>query len=514
MAIRYALPTLLCLLIAAPGLTAQRFERDVTVGDGPASAQQIAPKAAVGPDGTIYVIWADYRGGIEPQVFLSKSTDGGETFGAGRQITNAAGVQAGMQRGPQLVVDRMGVLHMTWQVRNERQKISVRYARSSDGGATFSTPMAIAADSGMYNQDFPSVAVDSSGNPVAAWIDSRESEMGTADHPALYVVRSSDGGRSFNAPVNATKTLGKYAGTCECCNTAIAVSPEGNVYATFRSNIDNNRDIFIARSLDGGTTFTTIKAASESWPINACPMTGSSVALDGEGTLHIVWRDSRPSSGGKDYVYYTTLARGASACAPDRKISRTTSKSNYPAIAVGPNGGVICAFQDNRNDAADIFFVASTDGGATFSRDAKLTHETGTARQELPAVTFGPGGIPFVVWQDARLGQPHIMLGRGTTAAASTPIEAAAALELGSLYPHPVRSGTPASIDVTLPAAGIVRLTLHDALGNDVATPFTDALESGTRRITIGTEGLRPGAYYCAVQLGTERIVRPFIVAE
>lgn len=512
MAIRYALPTLLCLLVAAPALTAQRFERDMTVGDGPASAQQIAPKAAVGPDGTIYVIWADYRGGIDPQVFLSKSTDGGETFGPGRQITNATALQAGMQRGPQLVVDRMGVLHMTCQVRNDQQKISVRYMRSTDGGATFSTPLAIAADSGKYNQDFPSVAVDSSGNPFAAWIDSRESEMGTAEHPALYVARSTDGGRSFNAPVNASTTLGKFAGTCECCNTALAVSPEGNVFATFRSNIDNNRDIFIARSLDGGTTFTTIKAASESWQINACPMTGSSVALDGAGTLHIVWRDSRPSSGGKDYVYYTTLLSGASTCAPDRKLSRTTSKSNYPSVAVAPDGGVICAFQDNRNDAADIFFVTSTDGGATFSRDAKLTHETGTTRQEFPAVAVGTDGTPFVVWQDSRLGQPRIMIGHGTTAAASAPIEAAAEFELGPVRPHPAAAGTASWVDVTLPATGTARLTIHDALGNVVATPFVGMLERGEQRLAIGTVGLCPGAYFCTLRFGNAARTRPIVV--
>lgn len=512
MSIRYANSIPLILLLTATSLSAQRFERDVTVGDGPASAQQVAPKAAIGPDGTIYVIWADYRGGIEPQIFLSKSTDGGETFSAGRQLTNATALQAGMQRGPQLVADRMGVLHMTWQVRNEQQNISVRYARSTDGGTTFSTPTAIAADSGKYNQDFPSVAVDSSGNPFAAWIDTRESEMKTAEHPALYVVRSTDGGRSFNAPVNATKTLGKFAGTCECCNTAIAVSPEGNVYATFRSNIDNNRDIYIARSLDGGTTFTTIKAASESWPINACPMTGSSIALDGEGTLHIVWRDSRPSSGGKDYVYYTTLARGATACAPDRKISRTTSKSNYPTIAAAPNGGVICAFQDNRNDAADIFFTTSTDGGATFSRDAKLTHETGTARQELPAAVVGPDGTPFIVWQDARLGGPHIMLGRGTTAAAAAPLETTARLDLGSVRPHPARAGMPASINATLPANGIVRLTLYDALGNRLATPFIGVMERGEHRLAIETDGLRPGAYFCVVRFGNVTMTRPFVV--
>jgi hypothetical protein len=357
------LHTSLFILLVASGATvsAQTFDRDRIVGDGTSAGKQIAPEAEVAPDGMLYVIWSDFReGGERGGIYLARSTDRGESFGVGRNVIPGARPEAGMQRGPQLEVDRFGVLHMSWQEFNANQNISARYARSTDGGLTFSTPLAVAADSGLYNQDFPSIAVDSSGNPFMAWIDSREQESGSSNNAQLYVVRSRDGGLTFERPTRATFL--KNGGTCECCNTSIAISPGGNVFVSFRSNISNDRDIYIARSLDGGVTYRTIKAATETWRLNACPMTGSSIAVDRDETAHVVWRDSRPSSQGKDYIYYTSLRRGDTLCAPDRRISRTTARSNYPSLGITPDGALVCAFQDNRNDAADLYYTISADG--------------------------------------------------------------------------------------------------------------------------------------------------------
>lgn len=517
MHLRYALASLAGLLIAVPMLTAQVFDRDRNVGDGPASAQQIAPKVGVAPDGTVYAIWTDMRGGGSGQVFLAKSTDHGTSFTASRQVTNATGLQAGMQRGPQIAVDRMGVVHLLWEQKNELNKITARYARSTDGGATFSTPLAIAADSGLHNQDFPSIAVDSSGNPCASWIDSRDVENGNAKHPQLYVVRSTNGGVSFNMPVRATNI--PDAGTCECCNTSIAVSPAGNIFVSFRSNFSNNRDIHIARSLDGGTTFSIVKAASESWVIDGCPMTGSSIAVDRNENAYVAWRDSRPSANGKDYIYYTMLRRSDSVCLRDRRICSTPSQSNYPSLAITPDGGVLCAFQDNRNDGADIYYTYSPDG-TVFSPEMKLTHETGTSRQELPAVAIGPDGTRYIVWQDSRQGQPHIMLGRDQSAVSAVPVMVGASLgtgsslELGALHPNPIRIGGSGAVEIALPSDGAVQVSLYDITGREAAAPFSGMLTAGRHSIDLNTSGLAQGTYFCVLRFGTTRLARPLLIQD
>ncbi len=406
--------TLILFLFSVAHLQAQTtFVGEVRVNDDPAGARQIAPQAAIAPNGTIYVLWTDFRSSADGEMYLTSSTDGGLTFAAPRPLSVARGALAGLQRGAQFVVDRMGYLHMVWQERNSLSKVSATYARSTDGGLTFSAPQYVAADDGKQNQDFPSIAVDSSGNPFISWIDDRET--GTSGHTQLYFTRSTDGGATFLPPIRASIMPNDNGGSCECCNTSIAVSPEGNIFISFRSDVDDNRDIYIARSLDGGATFRAYKAASESWFIPACPMTGSSICVDREQTAHVVWRDSRPSSNGKDYIYYTTLRRDQNTCPPDKRISDSPKKSNYPSITLTPDGALVCAYQDNRNDQADIFYTTSVDGGETFSSSVKLSRETSTSKQEMPILRIAPDGTRYIVWQDNRRDEGDIVLARDTT---------------------------------------------------------------------------------------------------
>ena len=216
--------------------------------------------------------------------------------------------------------------------------------------------------------------------------------------------------------MRASKMPTKIGGTCECCATSMAVTAKGHVYIAFRTNINNRRDIFLAKSLDGGNTFSTaIPVASEQWIINACPVTGPSLALDPEETAHVVWRDSRPSSSGKDYIYYATLRAGDSVCSKDMKISDTQRRSNYADISITPQGHLFVAYQDDRNDAADVFFTYSVDGGNTFTPGKKLSDEQSTTRQEFVASSTDSDGNRYAVWQDARRDVGDIVFAKDTT---------------------------------------------------------------------------------------------------
>ena len=501
--LRYPL-LLLFGALATTAASAQSFDRDIRIVDGPANKRQSAPQVKFGPSGAMYLAWTDYRGGTDGQVYIASSTDGGATFSPGRPMTSSQGIQSGMQRGAQFVVDALGNIHVVWQERNSRYKISARYARSTDGGATFSTPIAVAADGGRQNQDFPSVAADSSGNVYLTWIDDRET-----GHTQLYFTRSLDGGVTFETPKRAG-TMPDGGGSCECCNTAIAVSPEGNVYISFRSNIDNKRDIWIARSLDRGATFTVHQAASENWIINACPMTGSSIVLDASETAHVVWRDSRASAGDNDYIYYTTLRKNESTCAPDKRISDSPRRSNYPSLAVGSDGLIFCAFQDNRNDASDVYYVTSRDGGATFTLGEKLSNEQGDSKQELPSVAIAPSGTVVVAWQDDALDAGDIMLGISSPPAGTRESASRASSMIG-LRPQIINASR-SSIGYSLTRAASARISLVDALGREVAVLADGYASAGEHRLSVDGLDLASGVYACVVRAGSQHVSAAVLV--
>jgi hypothetical protein len=387
------------LLLCTQALHAQSFGSNLRINDDAAGATQASPQIRVDRSGTIYVAWTDFRGGSKGDIYLSRSTDGGTTFSKNIPVYTGGTAPSAMQRGVQFVVDSKGAIHMVWM--ENKGGYDIFYTRSSDG-QTFTTPVPLSQDSSKHNQDFPSIALDSSDNIYVAWVDDREAANGISQNHQIYFTRSTDGGQSFSEPIRASNMPERTGGSCECCNTSIAVSPDRHVYISFRSNINDRRDIFIARSLDGGTTFdTAILAASEEWILPACPMSGSSIALDREETAHVVWQDSRKSSGSRNYIYYTTLRFGDDACAPDMRIS-DSPKCTFPSLGITPDGAILCVYQDSRVDASDVDYAYSLDGGNSFGGGTRLTDETNSSRQDLAICAIGKDGSRYAVWQDSR----------------------------------------------------------------------------------------------------------------
>jgi hypothetical protein len=78
---------------------------------------------------------------------------------------------------------------------------------------------------------------------------------------------------------------------CFCCKTAVAAGPDGIVYVAWRHIYPTNlRDIAVARSADGGKTFSTpVRVSEDGWQIAGCPDDGPALAVDESGTLHVVW---------------------------------------------------------------------------------------------------------------------------------------------------------------------------------------------------------------------------------
>src|SRR3972149_6197682 len=76
------------------------------------------------------------------------------------------------------------------------------------------------------------------------------------------------------------------------------------------------------------------------------------------------------------------------------------------ALAADAAGNVYAAWQDARSGEFDIRFAVSHDGGRTFGRSIALggPQASGTS-QERPAIALGPSGEIVVAWQGGRAGR-------------------------------------------------------------------------------------------------------------
>ena len=82
---------------------------------------------------------------------------------------------------------------------------------------------------------------------------------------------------------------------CPCCHPSASFGPDGELYVMWRDAISGARDMYLARSLDGGNSFEPAQKLGEgTWPLEACPMDGGAIAPGPDGQVLTTWmRDGR-----------------------------------------------------------------------------------------------------------------------------------------------------------------------------------------------------------------------------
>lgn len=184
----------------------------------------IAADPFVGPDGTLFVAWHDVQNSA---IVVSGSSDGGNSFGpqhtvSPTQIAFDFPAPAESSRGallyPACDADRStgpnrGTLYCSWMDQTTSNATDVFVARSTDGGASWSTPQRVNDDAaGVANDQFNQwLAVDpTNGSVNVSWSDTRNdpSHLSTDE----YFSRSTDGGQTFIANVRVST-----ASTNETC---------------------------------------------------------------------------------------------------------------------------------------------------------------------------------------------------------------------------------------------------------------------------------------------------------
>ncbi len=266
------------------------------------------------------------------------STDGGETFVDAGVL---APVSGGQNLGdPALAVDADGNFYFATLAvdRAARSYIAVAKSETTKGKVTFRAPVLIAGLDPDAFQDKELITVDDTrgrhgGNVYAVW-----TEFPFAGPSRILFSRSTDGGESYSVPVQLSVSGAAVQGAMP------AVGPNGELYVAWENRSgETAAQIVLRRSTDGG----------ENWGAEIIAANFTRIA-DRRATAACF----RPALGGPLRV------------------------NEFPSIGVDRSGGrsegyVYIAFaaepgRQGRGDAADVFFVRSTDGGSTWSDPVSL----------------------------------------------------------------------------------------------------------------------------------------------
>lgn len=387
---------LLSIFFFAPGANAQ--EMNLTSAE---IGAQVAPRIE-SRSGRTYAAYVRLKQLANGDIMFMSRGAGEQMFSSAVAVTNTGKINATLQRGPEFVVTPDGTIHMVWMEARVGTNPDIYYSRGTEDGTKWSAPVDISVDQQRATQDFPSIAADSAGNIFVAWIDNRDLIDGKLENDQIYMTRSSDGGATWSAPKRASFNPGDVGGSCECCRTSIAATPDGDVLITYRVNMDNHRDIFVARSRDMGVTFqTAIRVQTKPWMIMACPATGPMTALDKKGNLHIVYRSA---ASGEGFVYYNQLMHDASMTFPEMRLSSTGSANNAD-ISVAENGALTTVYESGD----DVVERRSYDGGNSWSEETVVEAVNSTKAYPTTTVDLATSKV-ISVWQDDRRDKSDVML--------------------------------------------------------------------------------------------------------
>ncbi len=239
------------------------------------------------------------------------------------------------------------------------------FMRSTDGGATFSTPMDLYLPWGFE----PSVKVDSTGSVWITW----------SEQTIIGVMRSVDYGLTFSRVASPPLEDVSQAPFTARRNPDITVDSQGRVTLVWQSLVAlENADIFVSRSYDGGQSFSYPINVSNDPDYSADPR----VATGSGGSIHIVWGD--PNSGP---VRYVRSLDGSTFSSP-QDIIAADKLSRRPRIAINGAGTITVVSEGT-------FFVGSTDNGNSFTQAQSI----GGLGNQYPDVAMESNGTIDVVAQ-------------------------------------------------------------------------------------------------------------------
>ncbi len=177
--------------------------------------------AAVGPDGSVYLIWeAIHQGGnaLGPQdVLVTASHDHGATWSVsyvdrnlppGPDCSYASCGYDFLGTGSAIALDHAGTVYVLYNAPLYYRGPPYIWMRwSTDGGQTWSARRMVNADGTAAWHAFPAIDAGASGDVRVAWMDNRTGPFGFN----VWYAQSSDGGVHWSAEVQVSQYTPGYA---------------------------------------------------------------------------------------------------------------------------------------------------------------------------------------------------------------------------------------------------------------------------------------------------------------
>jgi hypothetical protein len=182
----------------------------------------LAGGGSVAPNGNVYFAWAGYEGsgGAKSKVnlYVSKSADGGSTWTTSlidisQSPPDCSAYSCGWAYlGAQMTLtsDSAGNIYLLWNAGSSpKGPERIYFAKSIDGGNTFSAKADVSLAPAGSHHAFPAIAAAGNGDVRISWMDARAANGGM-DKWNVYLRSSTNGGTSWSSEVDLSTYVDGY----------------------------------------------------------------------------------------------------------------------------------------------------------------------------------------------------------------------------------------------------------------------------------------------------------------
>lgn len=259
--------------------------------------------------GRVYAAWVRYSPPF-PTVF-TYTDDGGLNWSAVQQINSPTD----RNYGGSITVGKDGTVYLTWAAVTSTSPFTEKYtgfARSTNGGQTWSVTENAFITNGIQGvlankqnirvNSNPQLALDNTGGPRNGWlyvITTQKNTSVAGSDPDIILNRSTDGGATWSDGIRVNQDAINNGKTQYF--PAVVVDDLGGLNVIFyddRATTSDSAGVFLARSLDGGSTWTEFEISDKNF--KPSPIGGLGQGYQGDNisivyrnnTLHPMWMDN------------------------------------------------------------------------------------------------------------------------------------------------------------------------------------------------------------------------------
>ena len=296
--------------------------------------------------GNIWIVWSSNRTGNH-DIFCKTSSDGGASWSEDKQLTN----NPNCDKYPSIMQATDGSIWVVWarEIMEPTYQWDLYYKTSSDDGFNWSEDKQLTNDT--ENDLSPSI---------------------THADGKIWVFFQSD---------------------------------RIKVYDPIEEELTPQDDIYYKTSTDGVTWSDDKRLTTKMIIVNWTEMESiivedinPSVTQTSDGKIWIVWVSNRYAD---RHLFYKTSSNGGATWSNETQLTTYASDNWVPSIIQTSDERIWVVFHSLRDENWDIFYKVTSDGGAHWSNDIRLT--TDPKIDVVPSITQTADGKIWIVWMSNRV---------------------------------------------------------------------------------------------------------------